>query len=1217
MEPETAPVAAEAGSEKGSESPGAGMTRDKLIEMGFSEEDADWAVQQAKEQEGETVEPAAEDPADVSEGIVAAASPTKDSKEAVGSAAQVAEPVAVEQEVIVSEAAVKADVEKVTDISDDTPEAETPVDEDQSHAATEHSEPPQLETEPEEVPATETAVPSSADEQGPAEDAALEAEVPAEEEVPAVAEESHPVVQASPPAFKGVANSPPAKLPAVKASPAPAPAAAPTVCLRRAGCTCEDCAAMSGLSLKELTLATECPVSSPAKEREDEEPAATEHSEPPQLETEPEEVPATETAVPSSADEQGPAEDAALEAEVPAEEEVPAVAEESHPVVQASPPAFKGVANSPPAKLPAVKASPAPAPAAAPTVCLRRAGCTCEDCAAMSGLTLAAVSQCTTRSLEEDTENEMQQEPERYSRSTKTPVKTPGATKKPRSSIKPAASTSAVTSVRLPPKASSPVSSPAKEREDEEPAATEPEEVPVTETAVPSSADEQEPAEDAALEAEVQASPPAFKGVANSPPAKLPAVKASPAPAPAAAPTVCLRRAGCTCEDCAAMSGMSLKELTLATECPVSSPAREREDEEPAATEPEEVPATETAVPSSADEQGPAEDAALEAEVPAEEEVPAVAEESHPVVQASPPAFKGVANSPPAKLPAVKASPAPAPAAAPTVCLRRAGCTCEDCAAMSGLSLKELTLATECPVSSPAKEREDEEPAATEPEEVPATETAVPSSADEQGPAEDAALEAEVPAEEEVPAVAEESHPVVQASPPAFKGVANSPPAKLPAVKASPAPAPAAAPTVCLRRAGCTCEDCAAMSGLTLAAVSQCTTRSLEEDKENEVHKTPVKTPVAKKPPSSTKAATSKGPSTPARQPPNASPAPGPAAAVKESPASKGVANSPPAKLPAVKASPAPAAAVAPTVCLRRAGCTCVDCAAMAGLLALPAAPMQDEAQPVRSPAQAAPSSVKKSALNKSATKSVKQSPAFKAQPEFKLIASPAVVSKDESEVFSPEGFDNAEALNNILEDDGLEDFTDLRISAVNEAMRAEMRAALAQHEAEAARTAAMASVNAKPESTEDWMVLKLSAQGMAAAAAPSSSSNSSAARYTLEDVERISSFNMETLKKKMEAEISDLCRKLDEARKEAKSSTQALQDENQTLKSTMQEAEKTIDELVAVAEKEKKEAAMHLKSFTDMKSYADELETAFNGLHGRYTKLKEYYTASDSNNQV
>lgn len=66
-----------------------------------------------------------------------------------------------------------------------------------------------------------------------------------------------------------------------------------------------------------------------------------------------------------------------------------------------------------------------------------------------------------------------------------------------------------------------------------------------------------------------------------------------------------------------------------------------------------------------------------------------------------------------------------------------------------------------------------------------------------------------------------------------------------------------------------------------------------------------------------------------------------------------------------------------------------------------------------------------------------------------------------------------------------------------------------------------------------------------------------------------------------------------------------------------MTEAERAIDELVAVVDKEKTESAKHQKSFADMKSYADELESAFNGLHGRYTKLKEYYTASDANQQA
>ena len=74
---------------------------------------------------------------------------------------------------------------------------------------------------------------------------------------------------------------------------------------------------------------------------------------------------------------------------------------------------------------------------------------------------------------------------------------------------------------------------------------------------------------------------------------------------------------------------------------------------------------------------------------------------------------------------------------------------------------------------------------------------------------------------------------------------------------------------------------------------------------------------------------------------------------------------------------------------------------------------------------------------------------------------------------------------------------------------------------------------------------------------------------------------------------------------------------ENATLQRTMVEAEKAIDELVAVVDKEKTESSKHQKSFADMKSYADELETAFNGLHGRYTKLKEYYTASDANQQA
>jgi len=146
----------------------------------------------------------------------------------------------------------------------------------------------------------------------------------------------------------------------------------------------------------------------------------------------------------------------------------------------------------------------------------------------------------------------------------------------------------------------------------------------------------------------------------------------------------------------------------------------------------------------------------------------------------------------------------------------------------------------------------------------------------------------------------------------------------------------------------------------------------------------------------------------------------------------------------------------------------------------------------------------------------------------------------------------------------------------------------------------------------------KLSEAGKDACALPSAGGfNNANARYTLEDVERISCFNMEALKRRMETEISELCSKLDAARLDGKASLQTVQHENTLLKKTMQEAETAIDELVAVVDTERTLGAKHLKSFTDMKSYADELESAFNGLHGRYTKLKEYYTASDANNQV
>jgi len=96
-----------------------------------------------------------------------------------------------------------------------------------------------------------------------------------------------------------------------------------------------------------------------------------------------------------------------------------------------------------------------------------------------------------------------------------------------------------------------------------------------------------------------------------------------------------------------------------------------------------------------------------------------------------------------------------------------------------------------------------------------------------------------------------------------------------------------------------------------------------------------------------------------------------------------------------------------------------------------------------------------------------------------------------------------------------------------------------------------------------------------------------------------------------------------------------------------MQEAETAIDELVVVVEKEKKNGANHLQSFTgkklsksrgtttfsdwnrnlilfwlnllfaDMKKYADELVITSNGLKDRCLKLKNVYAASDAKNKV
>jgi len=622
-------------------------------------------------------------------------------------------------------------------------------------------------------------------------------------------------------------------------------------------------------------------------------------------------------------------------------------------------------------------------------------------------------------------------------------------------------------------------------------------------------------------------------------------------------------------------------------------------------------------------------------------------------VQASP-APAAVANSPPAK-----AAVAASPVAAMTKCIRRAGCTCPDCAEMSGLSLKPteedagaikcirkagcncadcsvmagLTLTTASPAKAVEETVEEQEPTPTADVDI----AAVPS-----------------PAKEVVPAKEEPVQEALSDEPAAEVEAPTAPVPASPPAKAAVAASPAGAMIKCIRRAGCTCPDCAEMSGLTLASAAP-TQALVEEAPPAEeaavmevaaVPASPAKEVIAEietppVPPSPVKkiAATAE-PNLPEA---TSAESRAPQVTVQQGAtfAAQGNAQGKCIRKPACMSCDcaemsglalAPKAATAEVKCIRKAGCTCPDCAEMQGLscAAAPfAAPVKEKTAPA-SPAQAAPTSAKKSAKKSAVKKSAvkfAQSPAFKAVPEFKSM-SPAFSKDEESDVFSPEGFANAEALKAMLEDDGLEldDMTDLRISAVNESMRAEMKAALAQMHA-AKDSAAKDSANTKELRTQDevqceiaseWGAPKLSEAGKEACAAPScGASNSADARYTLEDVERISSFNMEALKRRMETEISELCTKLDASRKDAKTSNQALEDENTLLKKTMQEAETAIDELVAVVDTEKKDGAKHLKSFTDMKSYADELENAFNGLHGRYTKLKEYYKASDENNQV
>lgn len=1051
---------AETGKVGEAESPGAGMTRDNLIKMGFSEEEADWAVQQAKDQGIDASDddaPAANTPVKtvvekvveaLEEKVEVASLPAKEAEVQVA----VAVPPPTKEEVVAASPTKKVEQEK-----SEVEEAEV-------------------------VPAATSL----------AKEAVAEAEVAKEEK-------STPV-QASPPA-KTVVNSPPAKSSSIKA---PADGTV-TKCIRKAGCTCVDCAGMSGLSLappadtecirKAGCTYTDCadmaaltqPTGSPAEETvvEQEEPALEEQ----QVGTINLRIINQDAGAETPlrlVDLVSPAKEEEVKDEAGDEVEKPAVP------VQGSPPAE------------AVKQLPA----GAAIKCIRRDGCTSADCGD-AGLTLAtATSPAKETEEKEEAANEQSQEPEQE-----------------------AAPSPAVQKPEM------------EEQSVEEPLAV------------------QSPTKEAVAEADepvapVQASSPA-KAVVNSPPAKSSAIKAQAA----GVMTTCIRKAGCTCVDCAAMAGLTL---------PTSSPATE--ETEDTQNESEQTAAAETAPMKTPAKTGvtSAQKSTLNKSSSKSAKKSVVTPKASPAPAKPAPASAAKASPAPAttKTPAVKATGytvKASPAAGAAKCIRREGCTCVDCSEMSGLSLKPsadagsaiqcirkadcvcpdcaevegLTLAT----ASPAKDDMTEEPAAeAEPEDVvepsAAKDVVAPTS-----PAKEQVMEEQADVEESAPAVEEPAAPV-QASPPAKAGT----------VKASPA----GAVTECIRRAGCTCPVCADMSGLSLApaadtaTVIKCIRRAgckcaecadmasltlasappaASPDKESEEVAAETQVTVEEEKvevaPSPVKdAGVTVLAISPKREPVSEPEKPEAAAAqsaVKEAPASPtaaavkcirkaGCTCADCAEMSGLAVTSAPAAAEGK--CIRKAGCKCADCAQMAGL-SIAAGLAQDDAAGPRSPSAAAPSSAKKSAVKCAVkTVSVKQSPALKAAPEFRAIASPAVVGSNDSGSFSPEGFDNDQAALDMLEDDELEldDFTDMRISAVNEAMRAEMKAALAQHEAAT-----------KPPAPSDWDV-KITEEGKAAAAAPApASANAGAARYTLEDVERISSFNMDALKRRMEVEILEL----------------------------------------------------------------------------------------------
>ena len=529
--------------------------------------------------------------------------------------------------------------------------------------------------------------------------------------------------------------------------------------------------------------------------------------------------------------------------------------------------------DSPPAKA-AARPAAVPAAAGAATVCIRRAGCTCADCSEMMSVVLslpsaepAAVDACAPGApLAEQRADEVDMP---SSRLNKEPSAVTGECEQ--SVVAEACLLPAATAREAP-----------RDAED----ALQPSALPAADEGAgcfggaDTGKDSQSDADDGAgedeaasgIKAEVVAAP-------TSPPVKAAAARQAAAVAPVSAAAVCIRRAGCTCADCSAMMSavMSLPPVEPAAVAQAGSrksrkaksTAKAEADDAAASVQGDHVPATADArLPESKVEDARGSEAVLssteerppllsgetttqpcaEVPAPAAEDLTPAAEACLPVVDvvlpslpapetgsASPPVRTAVVASPPAR---ASASSAPAASASavvagtPMKCIRRAGCKCPDCSvtfdflaapvpaaapSSTGGSRKSHARRPKCADSAPALVAEGVL-ATAPPGDGPAPSAGVNelASGAERTPAKVAAVAPTESAIQPAPQVAAVTADQMDSAPPppadAAPHVGKSAPAVVPA-PLPPTGADRATTAVCIRRAGCMCADCSMTMG--------------------------------------------------------------------------------------------------------------------------------------------------------------------------------------------------------------------------------------------------------------------------------------------------------------------------------------------------------------------------------------------------------------------